>query len=338
MILADPTDPYYALAQEIARHEGLTVAHSLAEALDNDPVFLLWVVSPTRLSDKVLVDFSLTMRDRPSTVSVGIISGSTLSDARALWQRAAQARGQRVIAVNAANPSAHVDARIMTIDPGATTVQPLTPENLIRCLETAYYLTFTGHGGRRSWYLAEDAPLRAADVPQLSSIVIGTANCNTFRLWEDGSIALAFGDSGAAAYAGFAYSPNEGYLIGEFDALPFRYTWPDFPIGHVAQVQNHGTRQGFANFPYYYLLGDPRIALQAEAPYRLVEDRQEGDARVLTYTGVPAGVIPVHIPDGARYEFVDIPGVTAAAHHDLFCDILPAVNGGASAPRKLVGA
>lgn len=53
-------------------------------------------------------------------------------------------------------------------------------------------------------------------------------------------------------------------------------------------------------------------------PYRLVDDRHEGDSRTLTYTGVPSGVIPVRIPDGAQYSFVEIPGLTAVGSDDWF--------------------
>jgi hypothetical protein len=134
----------------------------------------------------------------------------------------------------------------------------------------------------------------------------------------ENSIALAFVDQGAAAYAGFAYSPNEGYLIGEFDGAPFRYTWPGFPIGHAVQVQNRGTLKGFAQFPYYYLLGDPRISLQDEPPYRLDEDREEAGGRRLRYVDAPAGIIPLRIAGGARYSYVRIPGVTSSWESEPF--------------------
>ena len=48
-----------------------------------------------------------------------------------------------------------------------------------------------------------------------------------------------------------------------------------FPSG-TYPGRNRGTLQGFPQFPYQFLLGDPRIALQAKSPYHLVEDRQEG--------------------------------------------------------------
>ncbi len=83
-------------------------------------------------------------------------------------------------------------------------------------------------------------------------------------------------------------------------------------------MQNRGTVQGFALFPYQFLLGDPRIALQASPPYRQVSDQLEGNVRVLTFQDVPAGVIPLRIAGGAAYHFVRVPGVTAAADGDPF--------------------
>lgn len=312
VILASANDPYYTLAQEIAQHETLPIVHSFQEARARNPVFLLWVVSPSGLSDQGLVAFSLALKEA-SAISVGIISGDTLESARDLWWRATQVKGQRVIAVNGEYPAAWIaQGRIMVKSKGESAVLPLTSASLQQALQNADYVTFTGHGGRRYWRLDENTAFSSADVPRLGPVVIGTASCNTFRIWEKDSIALAFARQGAAAYAGFAYSPNEGYLIGEFDGLPFRYTWPDFPIGHVVQAQNRGALQGFARFPYYYLLGDPRIALQTQPSYRLLADSQTGEMRTLSYADAPVGVVPVRIPGGARYRFVEIPGVAAA--------------------------
>jgi hypothetical protein len=319
-VLADPDDAYYALAEEIAQRDGAQLVGSLEEALALDPEFLLWVVSPSQLSDEVLVDFGLAMGDRESAISVGVVSGSTMEEARELWLRSSEVQGRLVVAANAANPSANIGSGMTVFGPGGTAYRPLTLATLTRYLQRADYLTFTGHGGRSHLELYPDVLLRPADVPELSSIVVATAACNTFRIWEEDSIALAFVDKGAAAYSGFAYSPNEGYLIGEFSGVPLRYTWPGFPIGHVVQVQNAGALRGFASFPYYFLLGDPRVALQSEAPYRLVADREGGDVRTLSYADAPAGFIPVQIPRGAGYTFVDVPGVTSAWEGDPFYD------------------
>jgi hypothetical protein len=258
------------------------------------------------------------MRDRESAVAVGLISGSTMEKARELWLRSSEVQGRLVVAANAANPSGNIEAGITVFGPGGTAYHPLTLSTLTRYLQKADYLTFTGHGGRTHLSLYGDVLLHPDDVPELSSIVVATGSCNTFRIWEEDSIALAFVDKGAAAYAGFAYSPNEGYLLGEFSGVPLRYTWPGFPIGHVVQVQNKGALQGFASFPYYYLLGDPRLALQSEPPYRLIADREGGDVRTLSYADAPAGFIPVQIPQGAGYTFVEVPGVTSAWEGDPF--------------------
>jgi len=308
IILADPADRYYALASEIAAGENLPIVPTLAQALARDPEYLLWVVSPERLSDEVLVDFALGLRDRTSAVSTGILSGATLDDARALYQRADQVKGQRVVAANAENPSAGIAAGIHVFESGQERSLPLTLDTFADALRQADYLTFTGHGGASYLGLAEYTTLRPGHIPSLGPVVIATGSCNTFRLWSEDSLALAFVAQGAAAYAGFAYSPNEGYLIGEFDGLPMRYTWPEFPIGHVVQVQNRGTLQGFAEFPYYFLQGDPRIALDSEPPYQLVDAEANSTSQTLRYVGAPAGIIPVRVIGGAGYDFVEIPG------------------------------
>lgn len=308
VILADPADPYVALAREMAAAEGLPLVESLDEALAREPVYLLWVASPDYLSDEALVAIGLAMRGRESTVSTGIISGNSMEQARALWQRAAEVRGEQVYAANSANPAGHREAEILGPEGSS---QPLTKSRFLASLAAADYLTFTGHGSQTALYLEEGVAVRAADLPRLGPVVVATGSCNTFRLWEENSLALALVSRGAAAYAGFAYSPNEGYLLGEFEGLPLRYTWPEFPAGHAVQVQNRGTLAGFASFPYYFLLGDPRLALQEKAPYQLVEDRAEDGGRMQRYAGAPAGVIPVRVAGGARYSFVEVEGVTA---------------------------
>ena len=318
VILADPADPYYPLAGEIARVEDLPIVHTLDQALAQQPAFLLWIVSPGRLSDRAMIDFGLALRGRSRAISTGIISGTTLQDAQALWQRAAAVTGERAVAVNAANPSGNIQAGITEVVDDGSKRHPLTKANLIQSLQHASYLTFTGHGGGGWLGLDDETRLRASDLPKLPPLVVATGSCNTFRPWERDSIALAFAQRGAAAYAGFAYSPNEGFLMGEFQGLPFRYTWPGFPIGHAVQAQNRGTLQGFASLPYYYLLGDPRMSLQAKAPYQLVGVEEGNGGQVRHYSEAPPGVIPVRVPGGAGYAFVEVPGVGIAWRGEPF--------------------
>jgi hypothetical protein len=286
-------------------------------------------VSPRFLSDEIMVDFGLALRDRPLAVSVGIISGKSLEDARSLWLRAPEVKGERVFAANALNPAGNIAAELVEFGQEGTTIQPLDRAKLLESLAVADYLTFSGHGGSSYLRLGENSKLQSGQLPRLPSTVVATSSCNTFRLWDEDSLPLDMVRQGAAAYAGFVFSPNSGYLIGAYGDVPFRYTWPEFPIGHAVQVQNHGTLQGFAQLPYYWLLGDPRIALQAEAPYRLVESRSSNGSLTLSYADAPPGIIPVRIPGGARYHFVDIPGVSAAWERDPFYNArLQMVNSG----------
>ena len=248
VVMASRDDPYFPLAEEIARSERPRDCHGFDSAWKLNPEFLLWVIAPANLSDRVVVELGLAVRRLHASVSIGIISGSTLENARLLWQRKAQVRGQRSYAVNAEYPAARVfQGRIRTFAPEET--RPLTKDALRAALQQADYLTFTGHGGAGYLSLAPGNSMTARDIPPLPPAVVGTASCQTFRPWRPDSIALAFAERGAAVYAGFVYSPNEGFLLGEFEGLPFRYTWPEFPIGHVMQVQAAGTLRGFAAFP-----------------------------------------------------------------------------------------
>jgi hypothetical protein len=317
-ILSNPNDPYYSLAEEIAAFENSPVLRSLQEVKDCQPTFLLWVVSPDYLSDEIMIKFGQMMKEQPSAISTGIITASTMEGARDLWKRRTQAQHQNFFAVNAANPAALINkGRIIDFGQDQKVIAPLTKSSFRNILKKADYLTFTGHGGERYLRLG-DEKITSKEIPLLEAPVIGTGSCQTFRPWGDASIALGFIDKGAAAYSGFVFSPIEGYLMGEFEGLPYRYTWPSFPLGHVVQVQNRGTLQGFANFAYHYLLGDPRTTLQTKMPYQLVYDGQERGWRILKFKDVPSGVIPIHIPDGGKYHFIDIPGNTASADGDPF--------------------
>ena len=310
VVLASPGDPFLPLAQEIAHHDTLPLAESVASAFAAQPDYLLWVVSPGGLSDSVLVDFM--QRDRTHSVAVGIISGSTIAEARALWLRQPVSGPEMVVAVNGEYPAAGVLAgRITATDSGERARVPLTTASLRNALGHADYLTFTGHGSATYWRLDPETTFTASDVPPLPPLVVGTASCQTVRIWNDHSIALRFVDQGAAGYAGFVYSPIEGYLLGEFDGLPFRYTWPGFPIGRVVQVQSAAAARGFARLPFYVLLGDPRAAFHREPPYRLLSISTTEGTRVLEYADAPAGFLPVKIDRGARYRFARIRGETS---------------------------
>ena len=309
---ATPDDPYYTLAEAIAQTESLPLENTLEDALDHHSTFLLWVISPTRLSDRIFSEFGLKLHEKGNPVSLGLITGSTLESARALWQRQPSSNGRYLSVVPR-------EGKIDVIEDDEFSSIPLSKENLLGAIQKASYLTYQGHGSRRMWRMDDVATLTADDIPRLPPLLVNALACQTLKLWGKESIALRFIDQGAVAYAGFVHSPM-GHLVGEPKGFPFRHTWPDFPIGHVVKAQNHGLAQGFISWPYYFLLGDPRQASRSEAPYHLMNDHEVGDVRVLEYAEAPAGVIPVYVPNGSEYTFVRIPGVATGWEDDPLYD------------------
>jgi hypothetical protein len=311
VVLGDSTDAYYGLALEIARLEGISLAHSFDELFEIEPEHILWVLSPGAFGDSILTRFGVAMRDSELPASWGIITGSTVDLARQLYASAFSFTGDL----------ARVDARggaIVIRKNGMEESMPLDVESLSRVLTDTEYLVFSGHGGSRYWRLDGDTLFGAKEIPPLPPVVLTAGACNTFKPWIDGSIALSFTDGGAAAYSGFLFSPAPYYLFGHPDGFPLQHTWPGFPAGFVSAIQNLGTMKGFSALPFYHTLGDPRLAFLPGPPYRLVGDLVSGDRRTLTFSGAPAGFVPVRIDGGAAYGFVEIVGVSSAGEHDYF--------------------
>ncbi|MGD2148623.1 MAG: hypothetical protein PVH41_18150, partial [Anaerolineae bacterium] len=310
VIWSEPQDPYYSLAGEIADTEGLPLAHTVDAGLSHDPEFLIWVVAPRRLSEEAFSHLGWALERHGKVVSVGLMTGSTIDTARALWHRRAKLARRHLSIVPR-------EGQIVATQGGRIEHYPLGIEQVVEQIGLADYVVFQGHGSRRYWRLDETTELAASDLPSLPPQIVAAGACQTFKIWSEDSIALGFTDRGAAAYVGFLHSPT-GYLIGEPRGFPFRYTWPDFPVGHAVQVQSRGLRRGFIAWPYYLVVGDPRLSLRAEPPYHLQGDVMVGDSRVLTFAGAPEGVIPVSVPNGAAYRFVEIPGVGRAWAGDPF--------------------
>jgi hypothetical protein len=310
VIWSEPEDPYYPLARDIASAEGLPLAHTTDAALAYDPEFLLWVVSPGRLSEDAFSHFGAALKRHGEVVSVGLISGSTIDTARALWRRRPAYGGRHLAIVPR-------EEQIDVLEGGRIAHYPLTIEQVVDQIRQADYVMFQGHGSRRYWRLDETTELSASDLPSLPPQIVAAGACQTFKIWSEDSIALGFTDRGAAAYVGFLHSPT-GYLMGDPKGFPFRHTWPDFPLGHAVQVQSRGLQRGFLAWPYYLILGDPRLSLQAEPPHHVQGEEMAGNARVLTFAAAPEGVIPVRVPDGAGFSFVEIPGLGRAWEGDPF--------------------
>src|SRR5512133_3903305 len=150
VVLARPGSPYRPLAEEVAGRESIPLVDSVAEALALRPTFLLWVVSPSELSDPAVTTFSLALDRSSSRPSAGLITGSTLAHARNLYARASQANGTRAAAV--------LGAVVFTAPQIVETVgeheqsRPLSgTAGVLELLRHFDYVHYAGHGGSSYW-------------------------------------------------------------------------------------------------------------------------------------------------------------------------------------------
>lgn len=307
-VFADPADPYIVLAEEIAAAEGVQAVNSIHYAMACEPETILWVSSPAFLSEQKIIEAGKYFGGLDQSPMIGIITGSTLDQARELWTRSSQPQtADQLYAANAYAPAAHIyEARLQQMGASGFDQEALTIPALQNALSSARYLTFTGHGGNAFLGLDDETTFITTDVPEMNGAVVATGSCSTIQPWRENNIALRFVDQGASAYVGFVFSPNEGYLQGEFSSLPFRYTWPDFPVGEAVLLQAHGAIQGYAGFLYMYMLGDPRQSLQAENAFSPVEDTYAKSVRIIRYENLPAGMIPIRVKSGAAFEYVQV--------------------------------
>jgi len=84
VVACQPDDPFRPLAEDIAGAESIPLLDSIEAAVARRPTFLLWVVSPARLSDGAATTFSALLDRQRPRISAGLITGSTMEKARAL--------------------------------------------------------------------------------------------------------------------------------------------------------------------------------------------------------------------------------------------------------------
>ena len=310
IVLSDPQDTYYPLAEKISAVENIPLVDTLEEVIQMQPHYLLWVINPQNLSDESFTNFGIKIREAGITISSGLITGSTIEHAEALWQRELNKNGILALSVSR-------EKNVYTYAEGEISTEPLDVETLVTAVRNSSYMTIHGHGSRKGWWIEEEYGVKAGDIQALNGAFLNVVSCQTLKIWGEDSIALKILDEGAAGYAGFVHSPF-GYLIGEPHDFPYRYSWQGFPIGTIVQIQDAGLLKGFMGVPSYFLLGDPRRALEEEAPYTLLSDQEDKNRRILTFTNAPAGIIPLRIENGAAYDFVKIEGVGKAAAQEVF--------------------
>ncbi|MBI9050538.1 MAG: hypothetical protein JEZ00_14040 [Anaerolineaceae bacterium] len=317
VILSSQDDPYYALAEEISAAEGLPIFHTFEEASKTKPQFLLWVIAPQNLTEQALINFSLKMKDLPGSISVGIFSGQSLQDARSLWLRGAAhfIPADDYAIINGNGATQKLDPEIIHNNGnGEEYSTTLTKENLLDALANKANVQISLEGAAGSWFDQHgNITVRAEDIPQLDDTVILHYGCSTFRPWVEYSIANACIHQGALAYIGFIYTSIVGTRFGDYTNNGLLYTWENFPLGHLVQIQNQAAMQSYMDAAHFYMLGDPRIYRQSEMPYTMIRDELIDKIRIMEIGDLPAGLIPIHIPDSAHYEFVSIPGFASSS-------------------------
>jgi hypothetical protein len=309
VILSSSDDLYYSLAEEISSTEGIEIFQTLEDAAEAKPVFLLWVIAPKNLTENVLMDFSKTLKNHCSTISVGIISGKDIEDARRVWTSAKPISNSDFIIVNGTKKN-KINPEIVY----NTGRQPLTKKNLLDAIQRAGIIQISMEGAAGSWFdKSLHITVKASDIPELDACMIQNYGCSTFRPWVDNSIALACLNKGAIAYCGFVYPSVTGTRFGDYTKISPLYSWDKFPLGHLVQIQNHAAMQSYADIPHYFMLGDPRIYCSSKIPYEVSRDDVGDETRRITLSGLPSGLIPICIKDGARFDYVSVSGLSSSS-------------------------
>lgn len=312
VILSSSEDPYYTLAEEISQAEGIPIFGTLKEAEQVNPAYLLWVASPDTLTESMLADFAYGLKSLESSISVGVISGSDIEDARRLWAEPKQVQNQSYALINATKGYTGIVPDIIYDDGEQTEVTDVTMDNILSTLSEAGIIQITIEGSENLWFNSElDITVYNTDIPELGPCVIQNYACNTFRPWAKSSIALACIEKGALAYCGFIYPSISGTRFGGYTSTDMINTWPQFTLGQIVQIQNQITMRSYADRPHYFMIGDPRIYCRSESPYEVVSDKKDGSDRMIELSDLEPGLVPIYIEGGAGYNFVQVQGLTA---------------------------
>ncbi|BBB49130.1 hypothetical protein [Pelolinea submarina] len=327
VVMSDPSDAYYSLAQTIAETEGLVLADNLTQAIAYRPEFILWVATPQALDEAALWQAGDIFKDMDYYPALGIISGGTMEIAEQLWRNGQLTRnGENYLGSDVEVDQGVLEALIVDLNQPEGTPLPLTHEALVQTLQKSDYFYWVRHVSATRWMwdtsknVGEDGDLTAAEVPALGPIVIQTPSCGSFQPWKEDSIAMGFINRGAAVYIGHVQTAvvSNSFLMRRDYVVPDMSTWQEFPLGVLAQVRSRMEARVSSSTPLYFMLGDPRAYLSAEQPYRIIADEVDGTTRRITGETDFRGYLAVKIADGADYDFVRISGLTAASESDFF--------------------
>lgn len=326
VVISDSKDPYYPLAQEVTKSENATLIDSIEQLYDLYPKYLIYVASPNFLSEKKLLELGKFFKQTKKFPATGIITGLTIESARDLWERGKLAReGKNYIASDIEMDGGIEDGVIIDVSEQLFTESNLNKENLVNALENADYFYWARHVSVDKWFWHKDVEseeyeyLYSQDIPNLGPVIIHTPSCASFLPWEENSIAMGFIEKGASAYLGDLFSPtSSGIFIGHLYYLPGKYTWEEFPMGIMAQIQNKYMSRISTNIPIFFMLGNPKISLQKVKPYEIISDQEYANKRVIRGRWENEGILPLKIDGGASYSFVSIKNISSISDNDLF--------------------
>jgi hypothetical protein len=284
-----------------------------------NPDFILWVASPKKLTEKKLVEFARLQIEKQINLPIGIISGKNINDARYLWENRNFRPSEQFIIFNGTNKSNQIKPKILRYRNNVFDTLSLNKSDFITGLKNSEYIQVSLHGAARSWFDEQSQfGLKYNELPVLEKCIIQSHACNNFRPWVENSIALECINKGAIVFSGFVYPPISGSKIGEYDGLNFRYTWNEFPIGIIVQLQNSASLRTYAGFPHYFMLGDPRVCFNGHPPYEIYHDSLVKNGRLIKLRNAKIGFLPVKITNGADYEFINISNKIKHSSNDLF--------------------
>ena len=327
VVMSDPADAYYSLAQTIAETEGLVLVDTLTQAIAYRPEFILWVAAPQSVDESALWQAGDIFKDMDYYPALGIISGGTMEIAEQLWRNGQLTRnGENYLGSDVEVDQGVLEALIVDLNHPEDAPLPLTHDTLVQTLQKSDYFYWVRHVSATRWMWdttakpGEDGDLNAAEVPALNPIVIQTPSCGSFQPWKEDSIAMGFINQGAAAYLGHVQTAvvSNSFLMRRGFIVPDMSTWQEFPLGILAQVRNRMEALVSTSTPLYFMLGDPRAYLSAEQPYIITADEVNGTTRRIMGETDFRGYLSVKVADGADYDFVRVSGLAAASESDFF--------------------
>lgn len=328
VVVCEASDPYRDLAERIADEEELTLVEDCGTALESHPRFMILVAIPARLTEKRLRQIGSLFQSREYFPGLGIISGSNEESAEGLWGRRQTAGNGGIFLAGDADKGQGLDEpAIYPLGDTDAATSILTKDTLINTLKEARYIYWARHVTENKWFwnsedesFGEADKLLASEVPVTNALIVYTPSCGSFQPWVENSIALAFVDKGAAAYAGHVRTPasNNAFFLRHGLHTIGDLSWKDVPLGIIAQIQNRMILRASSVAPLFFMLGDPRIYVREAKPYELFSDELKGEQRIIQGRSELAGYLPVRISDGADYGYVKIQGLSSWSDRDLF--------------------